>query len=737
MFTRRLYYFLKPYLPWDVRMALRRIDARKRRKTHADVWPVNEAAARPPKNWPGWPGGKKFAFVLTHDVEGGAGLAKCRQLADLEVSLGFRSSFNFVPEGSYVAPKELRDELTGQGFEIGVHDLNHDGKLFDSLKGFKAKALRINHHLKEWGAKGFRTGFMLRNLEWHHLLNIQYDLSTFDTDPFEMQSDGVGSIFPFWLPGPPGLGVTKKSRMPDDDEVCPGDRPGYVELPYTLAQDSTLFLVLGETSPEIWLRKLDWIAQHGGMVLVNVHPDYLRFEGESPSRRTFTVDHYVRLLTYVREKYADSFWPALPREVAEYVGSMQRKPLLRAPKRVGMITHSFYENDNRVARYAETLAARGDLVDVFALRRSPDLPVHETLQGVNLFRIQDRFGKKERSKFSYLWPLVRFLAASSKWVTRHHRRRKYDLLHIHNIPDFMVFAAWYPKLTGTPVMLDVHDIVPEFFISKFGKSTKSLLFKMLKWMERVSAGFSDHVIIANHLWLDLYRNRTHTQGRCSAFINNVDSRVFQPGRSAPEEKLIILFPGGLQWHQGLDIAIRAFAKIKDAFPDAEFHIYGDGNAKESLVALVGELHLENRVLFFDPLNVRKIAAIMANATLGVVPKRADSFGNEAYSTKIMEFMSVGVPVIVANTKIDRYYFNDRVVRFFESGNHDALAEAMVEMLGNPRLRTEMAARALEYAAQNCWDTRKVEYLRLVDQLMEKKTAEPAASSSVVSPHPST
>lgn len=710
-------------------MALRRVGAKKKRKTHQDVWPINETAARKPAGWPGWPQRKKFAFVLTHDVEGGDGLAKCRQLADLEMAHGFRSSFNFVPEGTYNVPKELRETLTKDGFEIGVHDLNHDGKLFDSLQGFKAKALRINHYLKEWGATGFRTGFMLRNLDWHHFLNIRYDLSTFDTDPFEMQSDGVGCIFPFWIPAP-------SASKPLEDQDPAAKNPvehGYAELPYTLPQDSTLFLVLGETSPEIWLRKLDWIAEHGGTALVNVHPDYLRFEGESPSRRTFTVDHYVRLLTYVRERYGDSFWQPLPRDVAAFVADMRPRPLLSPQKRIGMITHSFYENDNRVARYAETLAARGDIVDVFALRRSPNLPICERIEGVNLIRIQDRFGKTERSKFSYLWPLIKFLFSSSRWVTRNHRRHKYDLLHIHNIPDFLVFAAWYPKLMGRPVMLDVHDIVPEFFISKFGKTSKSSLFTLLKWMERASAAFSDHVIIANHLWLDLYRNRTGTRDRCSAFINNVDSRVFQPGRTRRDGKLIILFPGGLQWHQGLDIAIRAFAKIKDRFPNADFHIYGDGNAKDSLVALVAELGVADRVLFFDPLNVRKIAIIMANATLGVVPKRADSFGNEAYSTKIMEFMSVGVPVIVANTKIDRYYFTDQVVRFFESGNHDALAQAMVEMLGNPALRDEMAARALEYAAQNCWDTRKVEYLQLVDQLLEKKPAGAPAPAAVPTP----
>jgi glycosyltransferase involved in cell wall biosynthesis len=138
--------------------------------------------------------------------------------------------------------------------------------------------------------------------------------------------------------------------------------------------------------------------------------------------------------------------------------------------------------------------------------------------------------------------------------------------------------------------------------------------------------------------------------------------------------------------------------------------------KEQLKELAAELGLNGKVKFFEPLPVRRIAEIMSDADLGVVPKRADSFGNEAYSTKIMEFMSLGVPVVVSETKIDRYYFNDSVVRFFESGNHEALAEAMLDMYRNRDSSRQMAARASAYANENSWERRKVDYLDLVDRL---------------------
>ncbi|MCC7343148.1 MAG: hypothetical protein IT170_18845 [Bryobacterales bacterium] len=292
-----LYYFIKPAIPHRVRLVLRaRLAARQRRQS-AGVWPINEEAARRPEWWSGWPGGKTFAFVLTHDVEGSKGLERCRSLAELEIRLGFRSSFNFVPEGEYEVPDALRSFLAGQGFEVGVHDLHHDGTLYRSKAEFSDSARRINQYLERWGAAGFRSAFMFHNLEWLKQLNVLYDASTFDTDPFEPQPDGANTIFPFWVPD--------------------ADGPGYVELPYTLPQDSTLLLVLGEKTNEIWKQKLEWVARHGGMALINVHPDYLAF-GEPAGRTEYPVALYEEFLEYVSARFAADAWYALPREAAQF-----------------------------------------------------------------------------------------------------------------------------------------------------------------------------------------------------------------------------------------------------------------------------------------------------------------------------------------------------------------------------------------------------------------------------------
>lgn len=724
MLRNRFYYGIKPLLPISVRLPVRRWFALRKRQGVGSVWPIKPGSEAPPPGWQGWPEGKKFALVLTHDVEGLSGLAKCSRLMELERRLGFRSAFNLIPEGEYTTTPEFRAQFRNNGFEVGVHDLHHDGKLFLTRKEFTKRAVAINRYVSEWGASGFRSGFMLHNLDWLHDLNIQYDASTFDVDPFEPQPKGRHTIFPFWV-SQPASGYNNHSE-PIADQPAHSDRPsaiargGYAELPYTLPQDSTLFLLLGERHPDIWLQKLDWIARHGGMALVNVHPDYLRFEGDKTSNRTYPSEFYARFLEYVSKRYGDSFWHPLPKEMAAFV-ARNRFQCAPKPKRICMVTYSDFLSDARVTRYAEALAGRGDHVDVITLKRSPDQPRVEHVGNVSLIRMQPRLGKTEKSRLSFLFPILKFLVSSTAWITRQHARQPYDLLHIHNVPDFLVFAALYPKLTGAKIILDIHDIVPEFYSSKFGTSSRSLAVAFLKWSERISAGFANHVIISNHLWREKYAARTNLNGNCSVFINNVDANIFQARpRTRADDKSIILFPGGLQWHQGLDIAIRAFQKVRSRMPNAEFHIYGDGNMKADLQKLSAELGLENAVRFFNPLPVRQVADIMANADLGVVPKRADSFGNEAYSTKIMEFMSLGIPTVVSNTKIDRYYFNDSVVRFFESGNVEALSHAILELLNDPGLRRKMSVNGLEYSSRNNWDSRRGDYLNLVDHLIPQE-----------------
>jgi glycosyltransferase involved in cell wall biosynthesis/peptidoglycan/xylan/chitin deacetylase (PgdA/CDA1 family) len=685
---------IKPLLPWRVRVALRRYRAARRRISYADVWPIDQSAGAPPPNWPGWPNGKRFAFVLTHDVEGSKGLSRIDRLMDVEKAHGFRSSFNFVPHGEYQLPDDLRSRIAAAGFETGVHGLKHDGKLYSSREAFAASAAGIREYARKWNAVGFRSPLMQHKLSWIHELGMEYDASTFDTDPFEPQSDAAGTIFPFWVPGARGR--------------------GYVELPYTLVQDFSLFIVLQESSIDIWKQKLDWIAERGGMVLLNTHPDYMCFGG-APQRDEFPVAHYEELLRYANTKYGNSFWKALPREVAQYYRDALPEPRRNTRKKICMLSYSNYECDNRVRRYAEALTSRGDMVDVIAVSSGDTTLGTDTLKGVTVHRIQRR-DKNETTKWSYALRLIRFLYTSSRFLKRLHTINQYDLIHVHNIPDFLVFAARYPKSTGASVILDIHDIVPELYGSKFGTSGR-LFTNLLKAVEKASATFSDHVIVSNHIWEQKLIARSVAASKCTTFVNHVDTAIFSPHPAQRRDgKFIILFPGSFQWHQGLDLAIQAIGRVRARVPNVEFHIYGGGHEANHLKELSARLNLEDSVRFCGSAPLDKMPQLIANSDMGVVPKRADSFGNEAFSTKIMEFMSQGVPVVVSRTLIDTFYYSESEVKFFNSGDIDSLAEAMLEVIENADLRKSLVQAGLDYVTRNSWAVKKTDYLSLVDSL---------------------
>jgi hypothetical protein len=292
------YYHVKPAIPRLAQIAIRRRLAAYKRKIKRNVWPIDPIAANKPKDWKGWPETKKFALVLQHDVDAVRGLRNCPKLRELEMKMGFRSCFNFVPE-DYLTPFEFRRGLNAAGFEVGVHGLKHDGKLFSSPAQFHERAKRINHYLKDWGAVGFTSPSMLRNLSLMSELDSEYGCSTFDTDPFEPQSDGVKTIFPFFVSNSSG---TK----------------AYVELPYTLPQDHGLFVILNEKDNRIWKEKLAWIAKNGGMALLNTHPDYMNFDGGRCALEEYPVTRYQEFLEHIRTMYAGQYWLALPREMANF-----------------------------------------------------------------------------------------------------------------------------------------------------------------------------------------------------------------------------------------------------------------------------------------------------------------------------------------------------------------------------------------------------------------------------------
>lgn len=284
----RVYYLLaRPLLPLSVRQWMqggRHIPANERwcfPDEFVDRLADELKSQTPPVIHP-WPGAAEFALVLTHDVETAEGVRHMLRVADVEEKLGLRSSFNLVPY-KYPIDMGIVAELTSRGFEIGVHGYNHDGKLYFSRRIFERRAAAINEALRRYGAVGFRSPMVHRNLDWLQLLEIEYDASCFDIDPYQAMPGGVGSLWPFTV-------------------------GRFVELPYTMPQDHTLWIARSESGYATWEQKLQFIADRCGMALMLTHPDYML----SPRR----LNAYASFLARVRETREP--WTALPCEVARW-----------------------------------------------------------------------------------------------------------------------------------------------------------------------------------------------------------------------------------------------------------------------------------------------------------------------------------------------------------------------------------------------------------------------------------
>jgi glycosyltransferase involved in cell wall biosynthesis len=808
--TNRIYYGIKPYLPWRFRIALRRIIAGWKRKAYQDVWPVKESAKHPPVGWPGWPDGKQFAFVLTHDVEGSHGLAKCRQLMQLEMEMGFRSSFNFIPEGEYRVSQQLKEELRNNGFEVGIQDLKHDGKLFQSRETFRNGATQINRYLREWGAKGFRSGFMFHNLEWIHDLDVDYASCTFDTDPFEPQPDDVGTIFPFWVSRVNGHAIEPVNRRSSRFDISssilsphtslPNNaRAGYVELPYTLPQDSTLFLLLRERRPDIWLNKLDWIAKHGGMVLVNTHPDYMAMDDKVERPDEFPVGFYKRLLEYVSSKYAGAYWQALPKEVATYVSSHHNssvdsvrghnqsegcetiaqyelvstsgngslapisallgtvisthtktgiplredsrhsgparngtskledlshngKHLLKG-RHAAVLLFSEYPADPRPRRAAEALAREGVNVDVICLQGSSEEPRRETIDGVDIFRVP--LQRRRGSKLGYIFQYGAFIIASFIFLCRRSLVQRYDLVHVHNMPDVLVFSALVPKFLGAKVMLDLHDPMPELMLTIFKLQPQSRSVRLLKLLEKWSAGFADLVLTVNQASKRIYTSRSCAPEKVQIVMNSPDEQVFQfqpvtslkVKKKGSNEPFVLMYHGSIFPRNGLDLAVDALEMARRSIPNALLVICGDNNPfLEQVMASVKERGLEKAVSYLGRCDHRQIVETIDKCDLGVIPNRRNTFTEMNTPTRIFEYLARGKAVIAPRAQGIKDYFADEDILYFELGDAGDLARKMEYAFFHPDETEEIARRGQAVYLAHRWSREAAGFINAVTEL---------------------
>jgi len=383
-----------------------------------------------------------------------------------------------------------------------------------------------------------------------------------------------------------------------------------------------------------------------------------------------------------------------------------------------MVVHAHYPiGEPRVEREAEALVKAGYEVDVFCLRH-PDEVKTETISGVNIHRLPVRRHKKSGvivQFFEYLafFILVFFqLGRRSGW---------YQIVHVHNLPDFLVFAALLPRLRGTWVILDIHDLMPEFFLSRFNDEANWPV-RLLKLQEQLSCRFAHYVITVSEPWRQTLIKRGTSPDKTLVVMNVAGTKFTQAAAQLKaiqksDKDLHLIYHGTLAYRYGIDLALRAIAQVCHNLPHLHFTIHGRGEYLDELQCLANELNLKNVVTFStEYVPIEELPVLVGSAHVGLVPYRRDVFTDGILPTKLMEYAALGLPAVVSRTSGVLAYFDDTMVKFFTPEDVDELATS-IKTLYHDRSQLKQLARNLKKFDQLYnWESHKINYLNLVKSL---------------------
>ena len=387
-------------------------------------------------------------------------------------------------------------------------------------------------------------------------------------------------------------------------------------------------------------------------------------------------------------------------------------------KRICHVAQSYYARDPRVRREAEALAEAGFQVDVICLRDAGEKRF-EVINGVNVRRLPltRRSGGKARYIFEYL---AFFVGVSMVFV--HRIFRKYDLIHINNMPDFLVFSTLLPKLLGAKVLLDVHDPMPELFMSKYGMKSSHPAIRLLLWQEKISVRFSDHVLTVTDGMKE--RLRQHSKEKPIGIVLNLpDESIFrwnyhEHHDSTEKSRFVVVYTGTIGERYGLNVAIRAAAILRDQIPEFKLLLVGEGDNLPSLRKLTRELGLEGVVEFRRPVPLSQVPKVVAGCDIGISPHIDDVFMRLSLSTKVAEYAAMGLPCVVTRTKTMEHYFDEHTVRYCKSGDPRSFADGIAELYANPELRRRMAQNCRDLARRRNWAAEKAKYLDVVNRILD-------------------
>jgi glycosyltransferase involved in cell wall biosynthesis len=392
-------------------------------------------------------------------------------------------------------------------------------------------------------------------------------------------------------------------------------------------------------------------------------------------------------------------------------------------KRHCMVVHAYYPlGETRVEREALALINHGYEVDVLCLwaRNGSEF---ETCDGVNIYRLPVK-RNKSGGAFSQLLEYLSFFVLAFFKLVALHRKRQYNAVQVHNLPDFLVFVGLIPKLTGAKIILDIHDLMPEFYAARYDTTLESWSVRLIRWQERLSCLFADRVMTVTEPWRQTLIERGVPAEKVAVVMNVADDRIFH--RTALAElptkgngSFHLIYHGTLTYRYGIDLIIRAVNLVRQEIPEIHLTIHGGGEYREALINLTSELGLKEYVHFNTGLLLptSELSKLIRTADVGFVPYRRDIFTDGILPTKLMEYTALGIPAIVARTPAIEVYFDNTMVEYFTPEDVNELANCILKLYQNPDYRTAMVKKSDLFNQNYNWAKLSVEYVKHVNTLI--------------------
>jgi glycosyltransferase involved in cell wall biosynthesis len=386
-------------------------------------------------------------------------------------------------------------------------------------------------------------------------------------------------------------------------------------------------------------------------------------------------------------------------------------------KKICMVSYSYYSYDARIPKEAEALVQQGMRVDCICLREK-GYARSDVVNGVNIYRLP--LGKyRGSSTIRYMLAYIFFFVLSFFMVTIFYFKQHYDIIQFHTLPDFIIFTGVIPKIFGAKLLLDMHEIMPEFYMSKFSVGRYHPLIVILKFLEKISVRFADAVIVINEPIKRLLLQRCKFKSAPTVIMNCADDRLFSPDyppSSGGSEDFNLMYHGTLTPLYGLELAIQAVAKLKDKIPHLKLHIFGNDLEAGDLRKLAEQLGVCGNVIFMGRVPREEIPRYIHQADIGILPTIRDVFIDYSFSNKLAEYVCTKTPVVATRLKSTLEYFPENAISYFESLSVDELASRIFELYSDPQKRLLQAEEAFQHYHKIRWEVMRKRYIELINLL---------------------